>query len=174
MTIIGSILGYWLGYLEWSKLKPRIDKRNIVILYATDSGLYSILIFLFLIQYAPRALLNISKAVQTYYAIYISIIIITVSSWCGRNLAFWQGVKAFESTHGKLTTKSFWSRSHVGQEGMLSKQGIVIESLKPIGRVRIDSETWNAESIDKNNIEVEKQVIVRDIDGLKLIVEKLS
>jgi hypothetical protein len=173
ISITGSILGYWIGHVEWNNIYSRIDKRNTVILYATDNGFFSILLLLFFIQYHPRSLLSISKIVQANHVIYASIVIITGSLLCGRNLAFWRGVKVFESTRGKLITKSFWSRSLVGQEGMISKQGVIVESLNPIGRVRIDSETWKAESMEKDFVEVDNHVIVRDIDGLKLIVEKL-
>ncbi len=58
ISIFGLILGYWMGHIEWKDIHSRIDKRNIVILYFTDSGFYSILIFLFLIQSAPTALLK--------------------------------------------------------------------------------------------------------------------
>jgi membrane-bound ClpP family serine protease len=83
-------------------------------------------------------------------------------------------VAHFESGHGRLITKQFWSRSLVGQEGMVLKQGVVVEECAPTGKVQIGSEIWNAESIDRKPIEVGQVVIVRDVEGLKLIVERSS
>ena len=61
----------------------------------------------------------------------------------------------------------------VGAEGMISKEGIVIETCDPSGRVRIESVNWKAESVDKSAIPIDKKVIVRDIEGLTLFVEEL-
>ena len=83
-------------------------------------------------------------------------------------------MKAFESKCGRLIAKQFWNRSIVGQEGMISKEGFVLEKCAPNGKVQIGSEIWNAESIDEREIEASDRILVRDMDGLKLIVEKIA
>jgi len=171
--ITGIGLGYVLGYFDWNKTKSRINRRNVVILYATDSGFYSILLLLFLIQFAPRSITSFLKVIQGHPFILPFLIGFVTSSWAAYSFAIWRGVKQFESAHGRLITKKFWSRSLVGQEGFISKQGVVIEECAPIGKVRIGSEVWNAESIDKKKIGASDRIIVRDIEGLKLIVEKV-
>ena len=63
-------------------------------------------------------------------------------------------------------------RSGVGREGMISKTGIVIKKCDPEGRVKIGNETWRALTADKSEIDTGTTVIVRDITGMTLIIEK--
>jgi len=169
--LIGGGLGYWLGYLDWNKTKSRVDKRNVVILYATDGAFYFLLLLLYLIQFAPWSVFTF--IVKDHPYIFHFMIGLVCSSWLTYNFAFWRGVKAFESIQGRLITKQFWSRSLVGQEGMISRQGVVIDSCDPRGKVQIGPEIWIAESVDKTKIEASTRIIVRDIEGLTLIVEKI-
>jgi len=164
-------LGYWLGHLDWNRRKSHIDKRNIVILYATDGAFYILLLLLYFIQFLPWSVFTF--IVKDHPYIFHFIIGFVCSFWVTYNFAFWRGVRAFESARGRLITKQFWGRSRVGPEGMISKQGIVIDSCDPTGKVQIGPEIWIAESVDKMKIEASNRVIVRDIEGLKLIVERI-
>jgi membrane protein implicated in regulation of membrane protease activity len=65
-------------------------------------------------------------------------------------------------------------RSGVGAEGMILKTGTVIKKCDPEGKVRIGNETWRALAIDKSELDIGVTVIVRDITGMTLIVEKKS
>ncbi|MHB8104509.1 MAG: NfeD family protein [Dehalococcoidales bacterium] len=58
-----------------------------------------------------------------------------------------------------------------GAEGMIGMTGKVMESLNPIGTVKIKDEYWNARSI-KGNIDAGESIEVIDIDGLLLKVRK--
>jgi membrane protein implicated in regulation of membrane protease activity len=169
--LIGGGLGYWFGHLDWNRAKSRVDKRHVVILYATDGAFYFLVLLLYFIQFAPWSVFTF--VVKDHPDVFHFIIGLVSSSWVAYNFAFWRGVRAFESSQGRLITKQFWSRSLVGQEGMISRQGVVIESCNPTGNVKIGPEIWIAESVDKMNIEVSSRVIVRDIEGLKLVVERI-
>jgi len=57
-----------------------------------------------------------------------------------------------------------------GKEQMLNEEGIVIETLKPTGTVKIRGEIWKAYS--EENIPVGEEVKVVSIKGLTLIVDK--
>lgn len=65
-------------------------------------------------------------------------------------------------------------RSGVGAEGMISKTGIAIKKCDPEGKVKIGNETWRALAIDKSEIAIGTNVIVRDMTGMTLIVEKMT
>ncbi len=61
-----------------------------------------------------------------------------------------------------------------GTKGMLGKTAITITALKPLGKVSVHGEIWNAESINKKLIAKKQEVKIMEIKGLKLIVEKLK
>ena len=55
----------------------------------------------------------------------------------------------------------------------LGEIGIVRTKLDPHGTVQVGSELWSAESYEGTiEIEVEEEVVVRQIDGLKILVSK--
>ena len=62
-------------------------------------------------------------------------------------------------------------KNGIGKEGMIGRQGKVAKTCNPIGKVKICGELWTAESIDGSEIEEGQEVVVRDIEGLTLIVE---
>ena len=173
LSALGIILGYSIGYYDWKLTKKRIDKRNVVNLYATNTSLYIILMVFFIIQFYPRGIFTFLTVLKDYPYIFPIFIEIVCSIIVGYNLAFWFGVKSFESEYGQLRIKHFWSKSISGKEGMISKKGVVIERCDPIGKVRIGPEVWNAESADSKTIEEGDKVIVREINGLRVLVEKI-
>jgi len=59
-----------------------------------------------------------------------------------------------------------------GIQAMIQKTGIVIEKCDPEGKVRIGNEFWTALAMEGTEIDIGEQIIVRDIKGMKLIVEK--
>ena len=173
-SVIGVSSGFLSGVISWNNIKRRTDKRNVVILYETDSIFYVVLILLFLIQYNPKSLLTVLKFSNSSIPIIELLLITILALWVGYNITLWRLIRTFEFSNGRLITKHFWSRSKVGQEGMISKNGIVIEACNPSGKVRIGSEIWNAESIDGLNIRLDRKIVVRDIEGMTLIVEEVK
>ena len=61
----------------------------------------------------------------------------------------------------------------VGVDRVLGKTGIVVEELDPhssVGRVRIDTEEWRAETADGTSLAIGECVTVSRIEGTRLIV----
>ena len=174
VLFLGACFGLWLGLFDWKKTRARIDQRNVVVLYASDGAFYFILFLLFLVQAAPKSIFTFSKIAANYSFWFYLIIVVICSIWAAYDLAYWKRVRDYELAHGLLFTKQFWSRSKIGQEGMISKEGIVVDECNPTGKVKISSILWNAESIDGVPIFVDERIIVRDIEGLKVIVEKIT
>ena len=61
-------------------------------------------------------------------------------------------------------------------DSLMGKEGIVIQTIdniKSIGQVKLQGEVWSAKSFDDDKI-IEKgtQVVVKDISGVKLVVEE--
>jgi membrane-bound serine protease (ClpP class) len=60
-----------------------------------------------------------------------------------------------------------------GREGMIGLKATVIEPLDPQGTVKVKGELWKASSVDsKTGINVNEEVIVIAIEGLRLIVRR--
>ena len=61
-------------------------------------------------------------------------------------------------------------------ESLIGKKGIVIEqivNMQSKGLVKIDGKIWTARNINENElVEKDSYVIIREINGVKLIVEK--
>lgn len=60
---------------------------------------------------------------------------------------------------------------------VLNQTGIVIEeinNLNATGQVKVDGKVWSAKSADDSIIEVNEQIIIKKISGVKLIVEKAN
>ena len=67
------------------------------------------------------------------------------------------------------------SRTRTNVESMIGKQAIVvseIDNLQGLGQVKISGMDWSARSLDGQPISVGNVVIVRKVEGVKLIVEK--
>jgi len=60
-----------------------------------------------------------------------------------------------------------------GVEGMIGLSGIALETLEPLGRVKLKGEIWNAESINGTIREGEKN-IKKKVKNLNLIVKRLN
>lgn len=65
------------------------------------------------------------------------------------------------------------SRVRTNIESMIGKQAVVmseIDNIQGIGQVKVNGMDWSARSFDGSRIEAGKVVIVRAVDGVKLIV----
>jgi membrane protein implicated in regulation of membrane protease activity len=167
ICFIGMLIGYSAGIIEWNKIKNRIDKRNSVIIYYSDGILYSLLIVLFFLQYV--SMFKLATKLGTQKIFFDTITGFFIALCFGLSMVVYLKSKNYEKIHGKLKTKLFYSRSVTGAEGMISKKGIFTSD----GKVKVGNEIWNAVPIDDQKIAVGDTVIVRDIEGLKLVVEKI-
>ncbi len=65
-----------------------------------------------------------------------------------------------------------WSRRRkprVGIETLVGRTGVAVSRVDPGGRVKLDGELWGARS--ETTIETGAAVVVRDVEGLTLVVE---
>jgi membrane protein implicated in regulation of membrane protease activity len=68
----------------------------------------------------------------------------------------------------------WWSqrkRARVGVQVLVGKTAVALSALAPRGQVRIDGEIWEARSASP--VARGDEVVVRDIDGLTLLVEQV-
>jgi membrane-bound serine protease (ClpP class) len=56
-----------------------------------------------------------------------------------------------------------------GSEELVGKTAEVVVTLNPKGVVLVEGERWNA-TVDKGRVEPEEEVVVKKVDGLRLIV----
>lgn len=59
-----------------------------------------------------------------------------------------------------------------GTEGMMGQTGTAVETLNPVGSVRIKGELWIAESAG-GSIGKGEKIVVEKVNGLTLLVDKL-
>jgi Membrane-bound serine protease (ClpP class) len=57
---------------------------------------------------------------------------------------------------------------------LIGKEGIVYTTLEPEGEVRVEGIIWRAKSKDNSKIEKGQKVRVVKIEGLTLMVEKIT
>lgn len=60
---------------------------------------------------------------------------------------------------------------------VINQKGIVVEeinNLKATGQVKVDGKVWSARSADNSIIDVNEEIIIKEISGVKLIVEKIN
>jgi membrane-bound ClpP family serine protease len=68
----------------------------------------------------------------------------------------------------------WWSqrrRARVGVETMVGRTAVAVSALAPAGQVKVDGEIWGARS--DSSISSGSQVLVRGVDGLTLLVERV-
>ena len=64
-------------------------------------------------------------------------------------------------------------RPVTGVEGMIGLSGITLETLDPVGQVRLKGELWNAESIN-GTIKKGERIVVEKVNNLNLVVKRLN
>ena len=154
MVVIGLLIGYVTGHRHWEHVRRRIDKRNTVILYYTDTLTYSILAVLGILSFTPlRGASGIYRMLSTYPWLLPTVVCSWLGLWIGQSWFLYRGVRAFEHERGPLIAKHFYSPNVVGKEGMIGRRGRVAKTCNPIGKTKIRGEWWNAESIDGREIE---------------------
>ena len=70
--------------------------------------------------------------------------------------------------HGSVIP-TFHKKQVTGAEGLIGLEGEVVESLTPVGIVKVKGEYWKAKSVD-NDIEAGEEVEILEVDGLTLTV----
>jgi len=65
-------------------------------------------------------------------------------------------------------------KTHTGPESLVGKTGIVTRELNPQGEVRIEGIIWKARSSNGQTIETGQIVVVKKIENISLVVEKVN
>ena len=73
---------------------------------------------------------------------------------------------------GRGVVKTLRTKPKTGPEALIGLEAEVIETLKPIGRVKIREETWQAESIRGETISEKSRVKILKVEGNTLFVEQ--
>jgi membrane protein implicated in regulation of membrane protease activity len=66
----------------------------------------------------------------------------------------------------------YWSRRRravTGAEALVGQKAVAASPLRPVGQVRVAGELWAARSV--SGADVGDEVVVRDVDGLTLLVD---
>ena len=92
---------------------------------------------------------------------------ISIPLWVAIVVALLIGALAF-ITH-KVIIPSFRVKQVTGSEGMVGREGEVVEPLTPVGVIRFEGEYWKAKSVDKD-IAVGESVEVLGLNKLVLKV----
>lgn len=171
---LGLLAGYPFGAWRWARTRPRIDKRNVLILYFSDSGFILLLIVLYAFKSFPLAAGWAALQIYSHAIVVMSMMIFVASFWFGYDAALLRGVMAHEREHGPIRRKRFHSRSVTGQQGMIGLTGRVFRTCAPDGKVEVRGEFWNAVSIDRSEIPEGRKVVIRDIEEMTLIVEEVA
>ncbi len=88
----------------------------------------------------------------------------------------WGGVAIICAAMIEVSQTGFWfwwthrARPTVGAEAMIGARGEVVEALRPEGWIRVHGELWRARS--PAPVDAGESVLVREIDGLMLLVER--
>lgn len=169
--LVGAAAGVALGLATWKQIASRIDGSNTVTLYFTDAPMYALVVLVGIVSLAPRSLESAFRVVGEHPTLLPIGVAGLVGMWVAFETVMYVAVRRFETRNGALRTRSFYSRSATGPEGMLGREAVVVERCAPRGKVRLGPELWNARSLTSEAIELGTQVTVRDLDGLTLIVE---
>ncbi len=83
--------------------------------------------------------------------------------------------------YGRRITLKLFSKSSsnlkTNSNSIIGKKGFVVEDIDEMnssGRVRVDNELWTAVSMKNEIIKKDTRIIVKEINGVKLVVEKES
>lgn len=174
VLIPSLVLGYLTGKADWNRTVRRVDKRNGLILYFSDSIAYTLMGVLFLVSLSPFAWFRGIRHLSDYPYLVPVLIWFVAAVAVGYNLSLYLGVKKCEAARGPLRVKRFYARSSVGAESLIGKRGTIQRACNPSGTVKIESTIWNAESIDGSILPSGQIVIVRDTEGLRVFVEPVA
>jgi membrane protein implicated in regulation of membrane protease activity len=177
-AVAGGALGLAYGTLYWRLLVRRIDRTHHR--FARNR------IFVRFISVFELALTAAASSIYVVMALGALFAAAWLFDWVadhrwgvliacfGSSAALTLGVLVvrYEYRHGPLYYQ-YASDTWSGAEGMLYQQGTVTEPLAPQGRVWINGESWQAESIAGEPVGTGEHIEVLAIDGLTLRVDRV-
>ena len=137
------LIWMWLGIIIFTLLLEFLTS-DMVAIWFTFAALPSFIL----------ALLKINEVVQIITFVVIALVLLFIT----RPLA----VKYFKTNEIKSNV-----------DAIVGQTGVVVKTITPdtVGRVKLRTSDWSA--ISKETIEVNEHVRVLDVEGVKLIVEKI-
>lgn len=79
----------------------------------------------------------------------------------------------YEHNYGPLYYQ-YKSETWSGAEGLLYQEGVVVQSLSPAGKVKVEGVLWNAVSISGEALPVDERIEVVSVDRLTLYVDRAA
>jgi len=169
---LGIAIGCWLGLLSWRRLRRQILANTVLVTYLEDSLWAAVLLVLYLGSFAPRVFVYTFNLLAVAPGVGWLASLAVASSCTGYSWVLYRSIRSHERLHGRLRVKTIYARSVAGAEGLVGRQAVVVEPCDPDGRVTVGPELWFARSITGVAISVGTAVVVREVEGLRLIVEK--
>lgn len=104
-------------------------------------------------------------------SIFVQILVFAVVSFLLLFIATRKLIKMNKEKNSK-----FWSTTETNSDAFIGKKGFVINKITPekSGLVKVKGEEWTAVSDDETVIEKGEEIVVKSIEGVKLIVEKVK
>ncbi len=75
---------------------------------------------------------------------------------------------------GRGAVKSLKAKPETGSESLINLEAEVVKEINPLGRVKVNEETWQAKSVDDQKILEKSKVKIKKVKGNTLFVEKIS
>jgi membrane protein implicated in regulation of membrane protease activity len=169
---IGFFLGRVMGASEWSRLRRQIDTRNVAVIYTEDSAYFAVLTALAIASLSPWPVIRAGLVIAFYPEVVAAMLVGAAGACVGWAFVLYRRIQAYERSSGPLRVRTFYARSLVGPEALIGRAGTVVETCAPDGRVSIGAEVWFARSIGDVSLTPGTPVVIRDLDGLRLIVER--
>jgi len=175
VIVIGCLLvGALMGRSDWREIRGRIYARNRLILYYSDTFLFALFCTSYGVAYAPIAVLRLGGFERENLPLLLAVILAFASMGCGFSVAMYVQIRRYEAANGPLRTKSIYTPSVSGAEGTLGLQAVLKTGCTPEGIVRVHGELWRARALEGTPIAAGETVVIREIEGLCLLVEPLK
>lgn len=170
----GFALGILFGALTWRQIRRRIFAGNRVVLYFVDSFAFSLLCIAGVAALLPQAALRGGLMAILSPDRTLAILLGVASMGLATSGTLYVRIRAHERRHGTLVGSRFYAPSATGPEAMIGKRGVVLRACAPEGMVQVGSELWAARSLVELALPEDAQVVVRDVEGLCLLVERAA
>lgn len=105
-------------------------------------------------------------------SVFIQILVFGVVSF---SLLFMATKKLIKIDRDKNNTH--WASIDTNSDAFIGKKGFIIREISPgnVGLVKVRGEEWTAISVNEmETIEKDEEIIVKSIEGVKLVVERIS
>lgn len=176
LVAVGVVVGLGLGRWTWQRMRQRLDVRGVIQRRSWESVIIiGVLIVLWLLRRYLVGAVFISSwrdALPHVLAAINWTLLLLATAWCAHTLMLLLSVRTYERRHGSITVKtSYQKKVAVGPEAVIGRTATLIDPCRPKGTLKIDGVLWHAETVGGSPLPAGTTVVVRDLEGLTLIVE---